>query len=321
MDFTPTDTMEPGLTRWIVSPSMVKHRSFQILVEQIGQTIRFSVDQGEWNTYIHSYDYNKKHGTDISDGWLRIHEDSKVCDCFDQDHLDTYCTYDCTITMKCLEKFFLEYYETRGTFPNREEIKDTLRPIIQVIKSIRTFHEKQTDVHQEATDAIFVEWNSKLQEYMHRVKRLCKNTPFALTCMSRVGNALIDRYSTEHQYDMDMFEDLLDKTFSFLQTIHWEIPKKGAPNYFVYEQVPKCPLIQETLCDFLEIEEQTLKEIAIVEALYALYLQRKKWLWFLTIRTRLLRWKYRAIRNQNHPDILAKRGVFGHPMQMLALSW
>ena len=330
-----TPEVTPGLMRWLLCPSLVRHKNISVVVEQPCPTmIRFTVDNQEWNTYMHSYDFNRRFGTVVQDGWIRVHYNPgtecevALCHCMDEDHAETYYHYDYSITLKCVEKLFLDHYEKRGTFPDLPEIRESLRPVVQIIKSIRAYNRTNEEVLQDAKDAIYLEWNSVVHEYMHRVKTLCKKVPLGTVCVSRVGNALIDRYYLEYQFDLTFLREQLDRLYSFLHAMQVDLcknPKGGSEkrSELVWKSLPKEQVVLEALYGLFEVLEipeiPDLKDLALLEAMYQVYRQRQVWLFMLSLGVRLRRWRWNSVRNQNHPSVLKARGRFGDLTQVVDL--
>lgn len=296
--------------------------------------IAFYVDSYWWNTFIHSEAYNRLHESNIADGYVRIHFDpdqdvspaqSPLCTCLHESHCDEYHWEDSFYLSK-LQTYYTDTMSTSSRFPNADEIRLFMAPWVQIIKDCRNDAlTRSNDLTTNCMRDIQQKWNKEADHLVSCACAFGSRVPRSKEIAKKLLHAITDKYLLQHQWNTSVLYQVSSNVTSFLS--YMQVWISGRNFSKLHDMSPRCirMLARDIFHAGALLEPEWVRIInkqcfdvecsqlsTLITQLVELRKKHLVSMFMMTIPQRLQRWRWNAVRNQNHPRVLFEKGVFGH---------
>ena len=237
---------------------------------------------------MHTDLYNAKYGCEFEPGYVFIGPDDHVKE-------------EPPLTWSMLHWIYsflfssLQHHKEHGTF--LEEVEDSEDSFYKAVRQNRL----QNDVYDHDKKAMEYQWSLSVHYALDHAKEWT-NLPRIKEILSVVWKLPNPTY--------------LWKMSTLCDIAHRYLCKERRPNFSEYTDLiedvirsENIPLDIKTNRDLYELTGKV-GLLSVMQEIYRTWERKQKHLFFMTIPFRLNRFRWNSVRNQNTPDILARRGVF-----------
>lgn len=322
----------------LICPSLVPHQRIKVIIEAKEHkgihVIYFEVDGHPWAYLVHSAHYLALKGIELSQGWYQIHpiyreEDSiadiRLCLCEEHHHMSFHWEYG--FYMNKIIDIYCTHWEEHQLFPTPQEIRILIRPYVQLVKGSRSSVPCKVSTLQDfAYRLVEQTWDEQTKKITDQVRSFA-DIPMGVTCIEKLAENCKQLYLASDEFDTFQLMICLEQAHDFFYLLQrefdehsssWCMSKTYLRNFcrkvlketgFFWTPENKDIIMQHYQC--IHIGSYLTEQVGeLIETICKKRKEKRNLQRIMTIPLCCFLWKWRAIRNQNHPDILQKRGVF-----------
>lgn len=328
----------------IICPLLQKGYTAKIIVEVLEiqdiHIVNFEVNGEKWGSFVHSIHYNTFNGITLEEsGWYRVHYtylddilDLRVCICEQGRHeREMYMSWEHGMYMTKVIDMYCRHWEQYRSFPTPQEVKLQLQVSVQMVKSSRNSIPAESEKLQGKMYEFVEEiWNQKIQEFVEKA-RVYSMIPFSSTCLEEIGEQWREEYMISDEFNTGQLSTTLDQVDKMFRIIESHCERDS---YWLWNDRDIRNLSRDLVKGLgISWNHVTLKTIEcvfdarpsavshfcssrltnILHGILRKMLEKKVRMFMMSLPIRLERWRWAAVRNQNHPLVLKKRGVFEQP--------
>lgn len=325
----------------LVCPSLVPQQRVKIVIEVNEysngiQLLHFEVDGYTWCHLIHSVHYEIYKEVELPKGWYRVHlahgtdhdvNDIRLCLCDESHEISMGFSWEYGLYMNTIVEIYTKEWEERRSFPEPQDIRARLRPFVQIVKAARdSIANKAIGLQEEAYRLVEQEWDLRIRHVTRQVNAL-PDVPLGASCIELLARECKNKYMTTDEFDTYRLLLVLEQAYEFFFLFQTKFDSEGASWCKEHGQVRTfVKTVLQTTGLFWTSEHISLfryhydcetdetyltgQMFHIILAMYEKWKKRQQALMFMSVPIRCLAWKWRAIRNQNHPAVLQRRGFF-----------
>lgn len=317
----------------LVFPTLTQRARIQVEVEALrirgAHVLDFRVDGERWSSMMHSDDLNL--GPSFLYGWYRVHytlinDDLNVKLCLCESH-ESCKSWELGFYMDRVLHEYCHAWKTQGSFPSLQAIKDAVWTRVEIVKNAREQVVGTSLVlRQRARDVASNRWNIIIDEHAAIARRFYR-IALADKLVRDVGMQCKDAFMSADELDTSRLAQAMKATTRVMARVHEECEKRQGA---AWTQQDVCDFCFRALAENRGEPWLFLSGIPasggvhgtskVVRRLLELAQEKRKRLFFMSLAYRMIRWRWRAVRGQNHPNVLKQRGVFDSIFPSLGLT-
>jgi hypothetical protein len=338
------NTMESLDHAVIICPLLQRGHTAKIIVEVLDiqdiHIVDFEVNGDRWGSFVHSAHYSTFRGLPLEkSGWYRVHYtylddtlDLRLCIC-EQGRHERECSksWEHGMYMTKVIDMYCRHWEQYRSFPAPQEVRSELQVFVQMVKSSRNFVSTESEkLQDEMYEFVGEIWNQKIQEFAEKAKGYGM-IPFSSSCLEEIGEQWREEYMISDECNTSQLTaslEQVDKMFRLImvhceRSSYWLWDDRDLRN-FSRDLVKGLGsswnhLTLKTIESMFGARASTVGHFCssrltnILHGIFKKMLEKKVRMFMMSLPIRLTRWRWTAVRNQNHPLVLKKRGVFEQP--------
>ena len=306
--------------------------------------VKFVVNDRWWNTFMHTRDYSRVVDTyeleqkiHFPQGWVSVHLDEydvSLCTCQKDGHVqDEAVSWDIGLYMAKLQQLFLDTIdrnEEDDMFPTEAIIRETMKPLVKIVKGSRNdSFAISTDIIITSVQGMENVWKHAIQSMKPMLLDTIPWKSLAVTIYDEIATVETNANILTYQWDTSYITDVCTNVLSFLACIHDFTSESSSRQIKHYMSNPRCiRALWLGMAKHTMIDKQWVAEVGkncfgvklraptdLIRIVMGRIQRHNHRMFLMTMIWRLQRWKWRAVKNQNHPLVLYKRGVFDEPFE------